>query len=141
MTLNIPLSKHKTRPQRTKKIKEVQAERQLVMSKQWLQATWRCNIMVRKWSTAYGLQLVDRLVPAHVLHVLPCHPIKRQNNVHIHHCCAARSFKLLPCHDQSVHTLLLVASCLHSLLACTLLPLLLLPSWSFHRENCLAFPP
>ena len=42
--------------------------------------------------------------------------------------------------DQSVLNLLLVASCLQSLLACTLLALLLRLSWSFHLENCFPFP-
>ena len=47
----------------------------------------------------------------------PCHPVKRRNIVHIHHCFAAGSFKSSPSYDQSVLILSLVASCLHCSLA------------------------
>ena len=89
-------------------------------------------------SAAYRLQIVDNLIHLQVLHV----DIAIQSSIKvIHLCVVAGSFKSSPSYDQSVLTLLLVASCLHSLLACTLLALLLLPSWFFHRENCMAIPP
>ena len=48
---------------------------------------------------------------------VPCHRVKRRNNVHIHQCFAAGPLKSSPSYDQSVLNLSLVASCLHSLLA------------------------
>ena len=51
----------------------------------------------------------------------PCHPTKRQTNVHVHHCLAAGSVKSSPSYDQSVLHPSPVASCLQSLLAFALL--------------------